>query len=331
MGNNIKQFNKKEKKENVLRKKTNINIDNISLNNSINKNKNKYIINYNDYIKYYYTLHEKICYNYGEISKDKFNYHFNIITDFINNINENELKIKVKLGNNNKKELVKSLNVFLNLEKDNILSYKKIIKQNTKQRNFFYKDLNIWLKALDPLIYNKISFFVSNYMFCLNEYGKLENKGIIQNTILYRGTKLKYMDLLLYKNNINQIIILPFFVSTSLSLEIAEEFSQIFLYTKEERKNREEFSVIFEIRIKNSINCFPVAFDIHEISKFKNEKEVLIQPFTFYKIIKIDIDTELYLANIILEIINKCDILEKSIKNQKKIKYNKEKNIIEVI
>ena len=140
---------------------------------TINKNNRiKYLIKYNDYIKYYYNFHEIISYNYGEFSKDKFSYNFNVITDFINNINENELKIKVELGNYKKKEWIKSLKIFQNIEKDNILSYKIIIKQNTKERNFFYKDLNIWLKGLDPLIYNKISFFVSNYMFCLNEYGK---------------------------------------------------------------------------------------------------------------------------------------------------------------
>ena len=288
------------------------------------------LISYNDYINYYYIFHEKLSSYYGENSIEIFNYNLDKMKDFLSCIDNKTLKIKVDLGKDKKNELIKSLNVFKNEEKDKSIYLKRVIGKHTDEKNSFYQDLNFWLRQLDALVYDNISFFASNLIYCLNEYGKLKYKGINQDIILYRGNRLKYKDILLYEKYFNEIITFPFFVSTSLSKEIAEEFSEKDLYTNEERKNREEYSVLFDIIIKKDINCFPVAIDIQEISKYKNEKEFVIVPFTFFRIIDIIKDLDCFIVYITLEVINKIDILEKYIKNKKKLKYNNTKNIIEI-
>ena len=57
----------------------------------------------------------------------------------------------------------------------------------------------------------------------------------------------------------------------------------------------------------------------------------MFQPFSFYKVTKVDIDIKGYKADIYLETIGKTEILEEQIKLGKKIKYNETENIMEVI
>ena len=75
--------------------------------------------------------------------------------------------------------------------------------------------------------------------------------------------------------------------------------------------------------ISNGINIQDLAF-------YKNEKEILIQSFSFYHVLDVEIDYKLYTANISLEIIPKTQILEEEIKKGKNFIYNKDKNVIEI-
>jgi hypothetical protein len=164
-------------------------------------------------------------------------------------------------------------------------------------------------------------------MFCLNEFGVYKDKGIVVDTTLYRGTRLNYIDLLLYERNLGKIITFPSFTSTSLEKSVAENFSG----RKDLSSNNGLFSVIFSIIIKNSENYCPVAFDIQEVSKYEEEREILIQPFTFFRIKEVSIDLKVLKADITLEIIRKQEILEIYIKDKNKLTYNEKENIVEVI
>ena len=75
--------------------------------------------------------------------------------------------------------------------------------------------------------------------------------------------------------------------------------------------------------ISNGIN-------IQEETRYKSEKEILYQPFSFYFLTDIKIDNKLRIADIYLETIGKTQILEEEIKKGKEIIYNESKNIIEV-
>ena len=62
--------------------------------------------------------------------------------------------------------------------------------------------------------------------------------------------------------------------------------------------------------------CIPQALDISEDANFSNEKEVLLFPFTFLKIDKIEMNSGAQNDKhyICLTIINKKDILEEGFK-----------------
>ena len=90
------------------------------------------------------------------------------------------------------------------------------------------------------------------------------------------------------------------------------------------------FSVIFYIHNSWKENLFSNGINIQELALCKNEKEILIQPFSFYHVKEVEIDYTKYTANIFLEIIPKSKFLEEEIKKGKKIIYNKDENIIEI-
>ena len=90
------------------------------------------------------------------------------------------------------------------------------------------------------------------------------------------------------------------------------------------------FSVIFIITNFYKNNYVSSGIDIQNISNFKNEKENIFQPFTFYFVSDVQIDEKNYIADIYLETIGKNEILEKEIRNGKKIEYNRKKNIFQI-
>ena len=69
------------------------------------------VINYSEYIDTYYKFHEKISLHYGNISYLTFNNNIGIIQDFINSIDEKNLKIKT-MGDSKKEALINTLFVF---------------------------------------------------------------------------------------------------------------------------------------------------------------------------------------------------------------------------
>ena len=146
---------------------------------------------------------------------------------------------------------------------------------------------------------------------------------------------MNFIDLLLYEKNKVKIITFPSFTSSSLNLQVAQIFCDRNL-SFEERKKNKLFSVIFEIHYNIDDNniysdiFYPICFDISDLSKIKEEEEVLFQPFSFFKIKKIEINLKDYTADIVLSAIKKLDILEYFIKEKYRLKYNKEYNIVEI-
>ena len=168
-------------------------------------------------------------------------------------------------------------------------------------------------------------------MYSLNTYAYKNQKFCKENEkILHRGAKLYYSCLLPYERAIDKVILFSAFTSTSESDEIAKTWAK---RGKEEElfKKSSRFSVIFHIKnnyknsqwISNSIN-------IQSDSKYKKEKEYLFQPFSFYKVIEVEINIQNHKADITLETIGKTEILEEKIKNGKEIKYDEIENIMKV-
>ena len=178
--------------------------------------------------------------------------------------------------------------------------------------------------------YETIAYFTSRLIYSLNSYALKNNKFFNNDGVtLYRGIQIPYSSLLPYERAKGKIIILSCFTSTSEKLEKAEFFAG--------RKNPSNiynkkllFSVIFYIHNSWRENLFSNGINIQELAFYKNEKEILIQPFSFYHVKEVEIDYTKYTANIFLEIIPKSKILEEEIKKGKKIIYNKDENIIEI-
>ena len=219
------------------------------------------------------------------------------------------------------KSLLKNLEVFSQGPRD----YKEIINEYTKES--FYKLFNKWLNEIDPLAIKKIAFFISGLQLSLNIYGKKDKKEFNCQSIIYRGVLLKYSLILNYQRNIGNIIAFPSFFSTTLDLEVAKSFSK-YNIPKEERNGL--FSVNYIININPKKDWISQGFNISNISNFKNEKEILFQPFCFFKINKVETDLDYNRCFISLDLIGKKEIWEKRMNNNSFIVYQKSDNFMEL-
>ena len=160
----------------------------------------------------------------------------------------------------------------------------------------------------------------------------------MENIQLFRGLKFSYINLSFYERNINQLIIFPSFTSTSKRKEIAEifsgrrykeDYSQYYL-SEEDRKKKELFSILLIINYNIEEGWEPSTFGISSLSKNSNEEEFLFQPFSFFKIEKVEINFEHFEADIYLKNIGKKEIFENEIKENNNfiITYDEKNNIM---
>ena len=89
------------------------------------------------------------------------------------------------------------------------------------------------------------------------------------------------------------------------------------------------FSVILTITNKYKTGWVPIAINVRNISEYPTEEERIFQPFTFYKVNKVDINSDKYIADIDLETIGRKSILEEELKKGGKIRYNLKEGIME--
>ena len=271
------------------------------------------LVSYKKYSDSYYKFHEKISSFYGNLTFDLYEFAVSLFEDFLKTP-----------GNTDPKELLESFELFKEIEQNK----EKIVQLYTNE-NEYYPVFNKWLYQLDSMAYEKTSYFLSGIMYSLNLFGN-EQKNQTCEMKLYRGMRLDIINLLPYKNCEGKIIVFPSFTSTTYDLGIAEGFSK---RNKpiEYRKEKKIFAVIFYIGFNLKSNWFPNGIDVHSISCYGYEKEILFQPFTFFKITKTDIDFTKNIADIYLEVIGKKEILEEKIKTGKRITYNLEQGIMEVV
>jgi len=278
------------------------------------------LITYHDYINNYKNRHEKISQFYGNMTPEEFNK------------NLEEMKKLIK-SEGEKKALKKTQQVLLGgfmtfqIKQDLELLNKLIIKEYTKET--FYGDLNRWLMDSKMNSYDTIAYFTSRLMFSLNTYGK-DNQMYYKNDkkILRRGIKLPYSCLLSYERAVGKVILLSAFTSTSEAEKTARNFSGR-VKAKEQYNKHKIFSVILIITNNYHNDWVSNGINVQSLSVY-DEKEILFQPFSFYRVEKIDINMEEYTADIYLETIGKTEILEEKIKKGKKITYNQGKNIMEI-
>ena len=117
-------------------------------------------------------------------------------------------------------------------------------------------------------------------MFSLNNYAIENNKYFTENNkTLYRGVNMTLSSLLPYERAKGQIISFTSFTSISTEKKVAKRFAR-----KRDNKNqnkKNQFSVIFEINHLHDKNWIPNGIDIHDIARYKNEKEILFSSIFF--------------------------------------------------
>ena len=278
------------------------------------------LITYQDYLDKYKYRHLEISLFYGDLTKDSFDKYLKEMESLINKeYQENKIK--------NKQLLLNSFAKF-DLNKDLEELDKLIIKEYTK--NTFFADLNKW--SMDDFNLNlneSVSYFTARLMYSLNEYAKKKNKYINEKRTIFRGIKIPYTSLLEYERAINKIIIFSAFTSTSEEKEFALNWASR-KDSKELFEANKLFSIIYYITNLYENEWISNGINVQELAQYKNEKEYVFQPFSFYYVEKVNINLKKYTADIYLKTIGKTEILEEKIRLGKIIEYNKEKNIIQI-
>ena len=267
-------------------------------------------ITYEEYIKEYFNHHLRISLYYGHESQESYlnNYEKmkNLIKQDINEIKRDQ------------KVLVKSFEKF-SLDEEVKDVNENIINEYSK--NTFFGEINRWLRNIIKYTNEEIAYFTSRFMYSLNKYGKNKEKYFIKNDIIYRGTRLNYSSLLEYQKAKGKVIGLTAFTSMTTELNVAKKFGRT--------KNANEFSTLYYIKNIHHNDWISNGIDIHDISRYKNEKEVLFHPFSFYKLTDVKINVVDKTAEIYLETIGKKEILELEIQKGKSVAYNENLGIME--
>ena len=280
------------------------------------------LITLEDYLDKYNDRHFTISQFYGNLDPNNFNIYLEEIKKIIEEKGE-----KKELFNPDKNKLLEGFLSF-DLSKDLKKLDELVIHEYTK--NTFYGDLNKWLMNSKMNFYQPVAYFTARLMYHLNSFAQKKNYYFKNNQQeVHRGAKLNYSSLLPYERAEGKVILLSAFTSTSEDKNFAERWAgrkdPATLY-----KTKLKFSVVFIINNICNNNWISNGINVQKISKYKNEKEILYQPFSFYKVRRVEIDHTNFIANIYLETIGKMQILEEQIKMNKKLKYNEKKKIMEV-
>ena len=279
------------------------------------------LLSYQDYIDKYKERHFKISLYYGDLTPEKYNENIEKMRKLI----KDEAKLN-ELKNKNQNNLMSGFLTF-DLSKDLKKLDELIIREYTK--NTFYGDLNKWLMNSKMNDYEPIAYFTARLMYSLNRYANKNHKYCMEDKKeLHRGVKLEYTNLLPYERAKGKIILLSAFTSTSEDDKLAQRWAGRD-DTETLYKTNLKFSVVFKIKNFCKKDWISNGINVQKEAMYK-EKEILYQPFSFYYVRNVAIDTINHTADIELETIGKYEILEEEIKNGKEIEFNKKEKIMQV-
>jgi hypothetical protein len=285
------------------------------------------VISAYEYDNFYFLIHRAYAHFFQNLKDRKaipfFSEHyFNIIKEFIN---ESDF-----LDNEVKMDLIRRFEFLI-----------RRISFVEDALRFCYTGETMFLYIMNRIMRNfekgfiSLAFFFGPFLFGLNKYvyENAENFSFKENMTLYRNILCSSLDLYLYYMNVNHIICFPSFSSTSI-------VRNRYFLTKSGRKysgfqkkinNKNECNVTIIFRyIHQKDNISPGIIikdnkgkDGQYISRHLNENEVLLFPFTFARITKINkIDEIKY--EMFLDIINKKSYTEYALRDdvEKMIKFN---------
>ena len=270
------------------------------------------IITSSKYRNKYRSLHKKIKAFDDKYSKEQYEKFLQEYKKFIEEQSQEKLTdtgSKIGEADVDKKKteiLINSITIFGDFSQKKENRSVKLIKEYYSPKNdTLLRYFNFWLRELDEKTYDVLSYFISDLITSLINYGETKKKIIHGQHTFYRGLTMEFSDLLLYKQNEGGKITFPSFTSSSNVKSQARNFSK-----KEKQKRKKES--LFEILIIISMNCSdddaPVSVDISDVTNDQdtddNNGVRMILPFVSYKINKVTIDNHKKYGEIELEVIN---------------------------
>ena len=199
------------------------------------------------------------------------------------------------------------------------------IKKYTEESKFWYL-LNRTMRNFDEGLIISYAYFMGPFLYGLNKYVK-ENPtyGFREDMTLYRDIKCSELDFYLYVINLNHIICFPSMTSTTINTKKVFHPGKVGKQVNNIVPSDDDFvniKMIFKYKHKPD-NISPGiiisnnrGIDGNYLSKHPKEGEVILFPFTFVKINKIEKDKEKTNSYIMyLDIINRNTYIEYALKN----------------
>ena len=139
--------------------------------------------------------------------------------------------------------------------------------------------------------YVEMAFFIGPFYYALYQYALTNpEKALNKDVQLYRDLTMDRLDLYSYQFCENDIICFPSFTSTTLNKNLnfkeTENSKKINLNEIEEKSH---IKMIISYNPKGE--CIPQGLNVSDESKYSQEKEILLFPFTFLKIDKVELHT----------------------------------------
>jgi len=277
------------------------------------------IITKEEYDKCYFLVHRAFAYFFENF--DSKNHSFNdenykIIEKLLDKLDRRNY-FKESSDKSKLRDIFKELK---NSESSKIF-VEKTIRKYTGESIFCYL-FNRMMRNIEPgIVY--FSYFMGPFLFELNKYVKNRKEcAFSQNMVLYRIFKCTETEFYLYKINLNHIIYFPSLTSTS-SKDI--NFSPTSLAGKINKKGDDSLTVKLIIKYNHENDNISPGIIVEDIKGYDNrymsanpyEKEVILFPFTFAKILSINSEIiygkDIKIVN--MELINRKSYLEYSIRS----------------
>lgn len=177
-----------------------------------------------------------------------------------------------------------------------------------------------------------IAYFMGPFLFGVNKYVKDNPSfGFSKDMTLYRIIKCSKIDFYLYKLNINHIICFPSITSTSSKPINFEPSSLSNNINNKNLKSKEivKIKMIFNYKHDDENKSPGIIIEDRRghdgtyLSKYPNEKEVILFPFTFAKILKIEsgVENGNKIEIVYLDIINRKTYLEYTLRDNVKARF----------
>lgn len=299
--------------------------DEIQMNQQINMTP---IITAYEYDELYYMIHRAYAHfftnnssyknprfeNYPSIGENNFKKIYEFLNEFGQNENSNKMGVIIEFL----KQKIEQLKKTRNMVEDAIKLY-------TEESCFCYIINKVTRNFDHNLI--KLAYFIGPFLFGLNKY-VLDHpeKSLRNNITLYRNMKISPLNKYLYTLDTGHIICFPALTSTSIKRDN-------FIPTKTALKINEidEKDITIEMIIQyhhEDGNISPGLY-IADLSDSKNEEEVLLLPFTFFKLNSV-VETPNQPNKCILEmeIVNRKSYIEYELKEGKKYNLENLENIL---